>query len=60
MRRGIQWALLETKGGDLALRAVEKLTGCALVRLEEIEDVRVAATPKGNAAAAKSGAPTRL
>jgi len=51
MRREIQRLLLETKLGDRALRVLEQTTGMGLVRLEEIEHVQVAATPKGNAAA---------
>lgn len=51
MRRGIQWALLDTKPGDLIVKLFEQTMGLGLVKLEEIEDVRVAATLKGNAAA---------
>jgi len=51
--------LFETKAGDAALRAFEKATGLALVEIGEIADVRVAATPKAKAAAAKSRAPAR-
>ena len=59
MRREIQRLLLDTKPGDVVLRTFERLTGLGVVKLEEIENVQVAATPKGNAAA-KSRAPTRL
>ena len=57
MKREIQRVLFETKIGDRALQALERLTGCGLVPLEQIEDVRAVATPKGNAAA-KNRAPT--
>jgi len=42
--------LFETKLGDRVLQKLERLTGCALVDANEIEDVKVAATPKGKAA----------
>jgi len=50
-KQAIQELLLNTKGGDLALRALERLTGLGVVRLEEIEHEQVAVTPTGKAAA---------
>ena len=47
MKRAIQWALLDTKPGDLMLRLFEQLTGLGLVRLEEIDGERVRATTLG-------------
>ena len=58
MKERIARLLFETKAGDAALRAFEKATALAVVEIGEIGDVKVAATPKGNAAA-KSRAPTR-
>ena len=57
-KQTVQRLLLDTKPGDVVLRTFERLTGLGVVRLEEIEDVRAATTPKGQAAA-KSRAPTR-
>jgi len=56
MRREIQRLLLDTKPGDVVLRTFERLTGLGVVKLEEIEDVRVAATPKGEAATSRAPA----
>jgi len=53
-KQTVQRLLLDTKPGDVVLRTFERLTGLGVVKLEEIEDVRVAATPK-----AKSRAPAK-
>ena len=45
MKREIQRLLLDTKPGDVVLRTFERLTGLGVVKLEEIENVQVAATP---------------
>jgi len=57
MRGAIQWLVLETRIGDLMLRAFEKLSGMAMVKVDEL-NCRAEATPKGEAAA-KNRAPTR-
>jgi len=46
-RNIVERLLLDTKAGDLALKAFEKASGLGLVKLEEIEDVRVGATQRG-------------
>ena len=56
-KQTVQRLLLDTKPGDVVLRTFERLTGLGVVKLEEIENGRVAATGKGNAAAAKRTPP---
>jgi len=51
MKRTIRWLLFDTRAGDLVLRALEWVTGLALVELGEIADVKVVATADGKAAA---------
>jgi len=55
-KQTVQRLLLDTKPGDVVLRTFERLTGLGVVRLEEIEDVRVAATPKGETATSRAPA----
>lgn len=49
MKHTIQWVLLDTKLGDLALQAFERLTGLGPVHLEEIDSEQAEATAKGRA-----------
>ena len=54
-KQTVQRLLLDTKPGDVVLRTFERLTGLGIVKLEEIENVQVAATPKAKSRAPASG-----
>ena len=47
MKRTIQWALLDTKPGDLMMALFERLTGLTVVPVEDVAEQKVGATALG-------------